>query len=548
MILFSLVTATPTAEKQATPVPVMDTVRELLKEAKHRELVIEIVAKLLRANELLTRRIAEWFSKHHKSETINPNQLQLLLEELQSQPKGNESEANDRLQEAADAESKDDDQGPKPPKQPAVRKPAPAHLERVPNPIAVPEKERPCPQCGSERKCVGHETTEVIELIPAKIIVREDIREVLSCGKCDGEMVRAPAADKVVSGGKYGPNLIADLVVGKYEEGLPLDRQRRSLAHLGLLISTGVMSDQIGWTTDLLKPLWRRIGTLVLDSEVMHMDPTFLPVRDKATGHQVQLGSLWGYVGVNGEGDSKTLLGFYHFTSTGKQYGQREGEIGPLEFLSKRSGPIVCDASNMFDAVFKRDDLDEAGCNAHARRKFVAALDAGDARAAIAIKAFASLYAIEASITTLSIEQRKLERQARSRPIYDELIRWCMFYKGHEPPRSRLAIAASYLLKQQIALTRFIDDGQLPIDNNIIERQHRYPAIGRRNYLFAGSFTGGERAAIAYTILACCRYAGVDPRAYLADVLPKLNRARAKACELDALMPANWKAARSQSA
>ena len=524
----------------------IDTVRELLQKGSEQvETVLAIVAKLVRENESLTRRLAEQLSSRHKSEAISPDQLQLLLDELAAHPAGTEQDANERLQEASDNESKDPDTSNKPPKQPPVRKPAPDHLERVPNPIAVPDEERKCPQCGADRKCVAHDKTEVIELIPAKIIVREDIREVLACEQCEGEMVRAPAGDKVVSGGKYGPNLVADLVVGKYDEGLPLDRQRRSLEHLGLSMSTSAMSDQIGWATDLLQPLWRRIMVLVLGSEVMHMDSTSMPVRDKDTGHQVKLGSLWGYVGYDCNYQSAKPLGLYVFTSTGKQYGQREDEQGPLEFLRGRRGPIVCDASNLFDPVFKRDDVTEVGCNAHSRRRFVAALDAGDKRAAYAIKAFESLYRIEDDIATLSIEQRTTERQARARPIHDELIRWCKVYRDREPPKMQLAIAVRYLLNHHLALTRYIDDGRLPIDNNLMERQHRYPAIGRRNFLFAGSFVGGHRAAIAYTIIECCRFAGVDPRAYLADVLPRLNREGVTRSQLDGLLPTNWLRARS---
>ena len=253
MDFFARVTDTPTTEKQAASV--IDTVTELLEQGpQQRDKVLAIVKALVADNEKLLHQLAQAFSKRRKGESISPDQLQLLLDDLQAHPKGAEGDANQHLQEIAERESKDLETS-KPERQPPVRKPAPDHLERVCNPIPVPDEERKCPQCGADRKCIRHDKADVIELIPAKVIVRVDTREVLACERCEGEIVCAPAGDKVVSGGKYGPNLVADLVVGKYDEGLPLDRQRRSLEHLGLSMSTSAMSDQIGWATDLLQPL-----------------------------------------------------------------------------------------------------------------------------------------------------------------------------------------------------------------------------------------------------------------------------------------------------
>lgn len=405
------------------------------------------------------------------------------------------------------------------------------------NPIPVPEAERPCPQCGEQRTCIAHETTEVAELIPAEVIVRQDIREVLACRACDAEVVRAPMGDKVIAGGAYGSYLVSDLVVGKYWDSLPLNRQAQQLERLGLSIPSSSMADQITWATDLLRPIYGRLQIAVLLAAVMHVDSTSIPVRDSDSPRGIHVGSLWGYVG-------DTTCAVYLYTSTGKKLGQREGEMGPEQFLALRKGPVVADAANLFDASFESGERVEVGCNMHGRRYFVKALDAGDARATNPIAAFRALYDVEDAVRGASNEERHAERQRRSKPVYDELLRWVDAHRPLEPPNSLLGAALRYIDNHRVALTRFLDDGALPIDNGIVERLHRRPAIGRRNYLFAGSHAGAERAAIAYSVCATCSLLGINPVEYLADVLPRLARGVSEQ-ELVALTPAAWKAARA---
>lgn len=377
----------------------------------------------------------------------------------------------------------------------------------------------------------------VIDLIPAEVIVRRDIREVLACDPCDAEVIRAPMGDKVVEGGAYGSRLVADLVVGKYRDALPLNRQGQILERLGLSMPSSSMSDQITWATDLLRPIWRMLFARVLVAKVMHIDGTSLPVRDRDGPGGITTGSLWGYVG-----DKDCAL--YLYTSTGKRRGQRDGEIGPEEFLELRKGPVVADAAGLFDRSFRDPARIEIGCNMHSRRYFVKALDAGDVRAAVPIAAFQTLYDVEDAARDLDIAGRLAERQRRSRPVYDELIAWCETYQPGEPPTSLLGKAIQYTLNHRVALTRFLEDGVLPIDNGIVERLHRRPAIGRRNYLFAGSHAAAERAAIAYSILGTCLLLDVNPVEYLADILPRLARGVVIARDVPAMMPATWKTAR----
>jgi transposase len=515
---------------------VLKVLSELLATGRNEE-VLALVKKLVARNRELELLLSKQRESKNRGEHVSEAQLLLFLEELRKTSPEALAEANRALEETA-KEHAGRPECTKPEKQPPVRRKPSPKLRRVDNPLAVPEDERPCPVCGSPRKCIAHETTEVIDLIPAEVIVRCDIREVLGCATCDAELVRAPMGDKVIEAGAYGSRLVADLVVGKYRDGLPLYRQGQILDRLGLQMPSSSMSDQITWATDLLRPIWRALLELLLRAIVLHVDSTSLLVRDRDGPKGTTTGALWGYVG---DKDCAAYL----YTSTGKKLGQREGEVGPEEFLAQRQGPIVADAANLFDKSFLSPARIEVGCNMHARRYFVKALDAGDARAAVPLAAFQTLYDVEDTARDLSAEARLSERQRRSKPVYDELLRWARTYHPAEPPTSLLGKALQYLLNHQVALMRFLHDGRLPIDNGIVERLHRRPAITRRNFLFAGSHAAGERAAIAYSILATCELLDINPVEYLADILPRLARGIVVARDIPAMLPAAWKAARA---
>lgn len=516
--------------------------------------VLAIVSKLVADNSDMARRLARIAARFKKSEKVGKAQLVLFLDALQrgegepeietDEPVDDLDGADGKLRAASgvDDEKPDDDLAAlktRPPRQPPSRTPA-AHLPRVDNPIAVPPEQRACPKCGVERVCIGHDVTEVIELIPAKVIVRRDAREKLACLPCDGEIVRAPLGDKVVPSGKLGLRLVLQMLVDKYIDGLPLHRQRERFNRLGLDISVSTLCDQVKWCTDLLRPLWRAALAEVIAARVMHLDATGLPVLDGNAPGGKRIGALWGYVGVN-EADT---IAAYLYCSTGKKTAQRSNELGPEDMLSLRDGLTVADASNAFDASFLRAELIECGCNMHARRYFVKALDAGDQRAALAIAAYRKLYKIEDEIRALGPDDKLVERRRQSKPVFDELANWCRVRKKHEPPSSNLGKALQYFTNHQVALGRFLDYGFVPPDNGIVERLHVRAALTRKNFLFAGADSGGERAAVAYTILGSCRLAGVDPVEYLADVLPKLTH-RIRLLDLPSLLPSRWAAARA---
>lgn len=496
--------------------------------------VLELVGKLVKRNVELERMLAETTSGRRKNEGISTAQLTLLLEALAKEESDDLRTANDKLNEAArSAERKAAAAAAEnPAKQPPLRKSAPLEIPRVINKIPVPDSKRACPTCGEVRECIGHDVTEVIDLIPAQAIVRVDQREKLACRACEAEVVRAPIGDKVIAGGRLGSALVAELVVDKYHDGLPLHRQKHRFERMGLKLPISTLADQVTWAANLLAPIWHAARDAVLKAPVMHLDATGLAVRDSDSESGIKLGSLWGYVG----GDTALYL----YASTGKAKGQRPGELGPEDFLALRSGYTVADAAGLFDASFKRPGIIECGCNMHARRYFVKALDRGDSRAALPLAAFKKLYEIESEAGDVSPEDRLAVRREKSTPVYDELVSWCESYKPHEPPSSPLGTAIRYLLNHQIALRRFFDDGRIPLDNGIVERLHVRTAVARKNFLFAGSDAGAERAAIAFTVIGSCKLAGVNPVDYLKDVLPRLARGLS-IDDASALLPARWR-------
>jgi transposase len=333
---------------------VLEVLRELLA-GRRDAAVLALFTKLVARNEELELLLAKMRDSKNRGEHISSAQLDLFLDKLREQSEGQLQEANERLEQIA-AEHAGRPDRPGPPKQPPVRRPPPPGLRRIHNPIRVPDEERPCPTCGKERRCIHTETTEIIDLIPAEVVVRLDEREILACMDCDAELVRAPLGDKVVAGGAYGSRLVAELVVGKYWDGLPLNRQGDQLARLGLSMPSSSMADQITWATDLLRPLWHHLLAAVLRAVVMHVDGTSLPVRDRDSAKGIVTGALWGYVG---DADKAAYL----YTSTSKAHGQRANELGPAEYLARRSGPIVADASNLFDETFQSPERVEVGCN-----------------------------------------------------------------------------------------------------------------------------------------------------------------------------------------
>ena len=534
--------------------PVLEVLAKLLEQGRTQE-VLEAVRKLIAHNEELERQLAVLGRRGTKAnEGVSSAQLLLFLDELSKQAERAQDEAiaaktEDELLEARAeaaaerARQKALAEKAKPKPRP-LKKPLPAELPRRDNVIEVPESERGCPSCGVERSVIGHDIAEVLEFIPAQLYVRRDMREKRVCRPCEGAPVRAPRGVKIVEGGQLGVSVAVKLVCDKYELGLPLHRQRKTFKRLGMKLAVSTMSDQVRWVAELLRPLHSEAIDQVIASRIKHIDGTGLTVLDKNHPKGKRTGTLWS---VAGGSATTPEVAAYFYASTKKGKKQRVDEMGPSDILALFSGYVVLDADILFHAERQRSDLLDCACNMHARRYFVKALDAGDTRAALVLGAYKGLYQVEEEFHDASDAERLAARREQSTPIYDDIVTWCKAYKRDTPPKTELGRAIRYLLNHETSLRRFETDGAIPIDNMAAEHNFVSVALTRKNFLFAGSDLGGERAAIIYTILRCCRLADVEPVEYLNDVLAVLSRG-IRRVDIPKLMPAAWAQRRTTSA
>jgi len=487
--------------------------------------------------------------KGRHSEGVTQSQLVLLFDQLAAvrnastdpeQAGATEQATDDPLCDVADLDEDLKRKANKPRKPPSrpERRALPASLPRVDNLLPVPEEQCICPKCAAPMARLQPEVHEVLDYEPGHLFVRRDIREVRACRHADCTLVRGPLGDKVVPGGAYGSALIADIVVKKYRDGMTLHRIAEWLQRKGWSMPSSSLSDQVLWGADLMTPVWRALLDEVTNSAVMQIDGTGIPVHHKEKGkpQQTHKGTLWGVVG-----DGSAVA--YTYCSTGHRKGQREYDLGPADILAMRkAGFVVADADSKFDASLSREELIECGCSMHSRRYFVKALDAGNKRASCPLMAFKKLYLLERKFDEdgLSDPERSKARQQRAGPVWTALRTWCEAVRDTGPPSSLLVVAANYLLRHYEALTRYLSDGRIPIDNGLTERLFRRIAIVRRNALFVGSHDGGRRAAVFFSILGTCELLGINPAAYLTDVLPRLARGIRIAKDLPSLMPAAW--------
>jgi transposase len=376
--------------------------------------------------------------------------------------------------------------------------------------------------CGASKVCIGCERSQVLELIPAKFKVIVYERAKYACKACEGEgVIVAPVPAKPIDGGLPGFGLMADVLIKKYAEHLPLHRIREIYKRHGPDIPVSTLADWVTAGSESGWPLAQEIRRHMLESGVVQVDATPLTVLDRDKPGGSKRGHMYAMLG-----DDTWVV--YDYRPTG------EGS-GPCEFLGLREGWIQADAGGAFDPLFKLGRATEAGCWAHARRYFVQALDS-DKRAAIAVKWIQDLFMIEREAADRNPADRLAIRLERSKPILDDLHVWIGDTWPTALPKSPLGKALTYAVNQWKPLGRFLEDGRLPIHNNACERALRKIAIGRANWMFAGSDEGAERAAVIYTLLGTCRLRGVEPFAWLKDVLEKLASGW-KQSEIAALLP-----------
>ena len=399
----------------------------------------------------------------------------------------------------------------------AVRKPARRPLpEHLPREVELHEPQHAdCPTCGGQLSKLGEDVSEVLEYVPARFKVIRQVRPKLSCTKCDS-IVQAAAPSRPIERGMAGPGLLAHVLVSKYADHLPLYRQAEIYAREGVELERSTLADWVGATSELLKPLHEALRQYVLAGRKLHADDTPVPVLAPGEG-RTKLGRLWAYVRDDRPaGDTAPPAVWFAYSP------DRRGEH-PHRHLANFNGTLQADAYAGFNRLYDSGRIQEAACWAHVRRKLFDLHQAHASPIATeAIERIAQLYAIESEIRGRSPDERQRVRDSRSRPLLTSLHAWFKESLGKLSRKSETAAAISYALGRWPALVRFCDDGLLEIDNNAAERALRAVALGRKNYLFAGSDSGGERAAAMYSLLGSAKLNDIDPEAYLTSVLRRV--------------------------
>jgi transposase len=415
------------------------------------------------------------------------------------------------------------------------RQPLPGHLPRE---TVVHEPACACPSCGGALRRIGDDVTELLEYVPGHFKVVQHVRPKLSCRLCE-RIVQAPLPSLPIERGRPGPGLLAHVLVGKYADHLPLYRQSEIYAREGVALDRSTLAEWVGKAVWLLDPLVEALGRNVMGSAKLHADDTPVPVLDPGRG-KTKTGRLWVYVR-----DDRPCRGpappvaFYRYSP------DRKGER-PRAHLKNFSGVLQADGYAGFAELYalKPDGsyrVVEAACWAHVRRKFFDIHAASGAPLAHeALERIRRLYAIEEEARGQPPGQRAAIRRKHAQPELEAMKAWLQAVLRKVSGKSELAKAIRYALTRWEALGRYVDDGRLEIDNNAAERALRAVVLGRKNYLFAGSDTGGERAAALYSLTETAKLNGLDPEAYLRDVLARI--ADHPINRIDKLLPWNWRA------
>ena len=411
-------------------------------------------------------------------------------------------------------------------KQQPKRTPLPANLPR--REIRHEPASTTCP-CGCQMKRIGVDVAEKLDYVPGVFTVERHIRGQWACAQCE-TITQAPVAAHVIDKGIPTTGLLAQVLVAKYADHLPLYRQEGIFGRAGLAIPRSTLAQWVGICGVRLQPLVDALKAELLAQPVLHADET--PVAMLKPGHgKTHRAYLWAY--APGAFESMRAV-VYNFCES------RAGEHA-RSFLGDWRGSLVCDDYAGYKASFNQG-VTEIGCLAHARRKFFDLHAANKSQIAEhAIKQLAQVYEIEQQVKDMPEAQRLEIRQQRSRPIMDALHEWMLRQRQQVAGNSATAKVLDYSLKRWGALTRFIDDGQLPVDNNWIENQIRPIAVGRGNWLFAGSLRAGQRAAAVMSLIQSARLNGHDPYAYLKDVLTRLPTHRAS--RIEELLAHRWQPA-----
>jgi transposase len=394
-----------------------------------------------------------------------------------------------------------------------ARRPLPPELPRETE--TLQPQETACPDCGGTLDRLGEDISETLEYVPARFKVIRTVRPKLSCTRCD-RIVQEPAPHRPIDRGLAGPALLAHVLVAKYSDHLPLYRQSEIYEREGVELDRSTLADWVGGASRTLEPLVDTLRRYVLDATKLHGDDIPVPVLAPGNG-KTKTGRLWTYVRDDRSSASKEPPAVWFAYSP-----DRKSEH-PVNHLSSFRGTLQADAFAGFNRLYEKGTIVEAACWAHVRRKFNDLYEAhASPIAKEALERIAGLYGIEKEIRGSPPNERQQIRNMRARPLLESLHGWFKASLSKLSRKSDVTLAIQYALGLWPQLVRYCDDGRVEIDNNAAERALRAVALGRKNYLFAGSNTGGERAAAIYSLIGSAKLNGIDPEAYLAHVLARI--------------------------
>jgi len=445
------------------------------------------------------------FGRKSEKLTGQLEQLELRLEELETA-----QAAEEAAQSADQAAQPDTTASVSKSRSRPARKPLPEDLRREVVTHLPPHT--CCPDCGGALRQFGEDVSEQLERIPATFKVIRHVRPKFACAGCE-RVVEAPAPARPIDRGLAGPGLLAHVLVSKYADHCPLYRQSEIYAREGVDLDRSTLAGWVGAASELLAPLVEEIRKHVLASKKVHADDTPVPVLAPGNG-KTKTGRLWTYVRDDRPAGLTSAPAVWFAYSE-----DRKGEH-PRRHLRDFKGALQADAYSGFHHLYGDGAIYEVACWAHTRRKFhdIHVVHASPTTTE-ALARIGALYGIEEQIRGKPAELRCSTRQERARPLLDELRHWMEKILRSFSTKSETAGAIRYALSHWRALTRYVDDGQLEIDNSAAERALRAVAIGRKNYLFLGSDSGGHRAASLYSLIGTARLNGLDPAFYMRTVL-----------------------------
>jgi transposase len=470
--------------------------QELIEQGRELLSSTEYIEQLKLQVEKLRRML---FGARSEKVAVRLEQLELHLEEVEA--------ARSELETAIEAAA------PQPGVPKPTRKPLPEHLPR--EVITHLPQGTCCTDCGGQLRQFGEDVSEQLEYIPESFKVIRHVQPKFACTTCD-RMVEAPAPSRTIERGLAGPALLAHVLISKYGDHLPLYRQSEIYARQGVEIGRSTLAGWVGAATELLAPLLGALERHVVSGSKLHADDTPIPVLAPGSG-KTKTGRLWTYVRDDRPAGEDTPPAVWFAYSQ-----DRKGEH-PRRHLKNFKGALHADAYAGFHHLYGDGAIYEVACWAHARRKFheIHVLHASPTTTQ-ALERIGALYTIEDQIRGKPAELRREIRQARARPLLEEFENWMQKSLRSLSPKSETAAAIRYALSRWRALTRYVDDGRLEIDNSAAERALRAVALGRKNYLFAGSDAGGERAAAFYSLIGSAKLNGLDPELYLRTVLARI--------------------------